>query len=169
MTAIFMELARAKTIGQKLGLLLSIRPSYFKPVIGVMLGLTDPVCGLNMGQTAENIAKEYGITRGEQDEFALMSHNRAIDNRDKLAEEMMTVLVPPAYKKVADTDNGPREGQTLEALGKLRPFFDRHTGSVTVGNACPITDGAAAVLMMKEKKSKRTWIKTAGLHSHLHL
>ena len=156
------RLAKAKTPVQKLGALASFRPRHFKPLIGVMLGLTDPVCGLNMGQTAEVVAKELGITREEQDQFALMSHERSIAAREKLSEEIMPVLLPPKYKVLAEKDNGPREGQTIEALQKLRPFFDRKTATVTVGNACPVTDGAAVVLMMTEQKAKQLGYEPLG-------
>jgi len=162
MTKVFMRLNRAKSIFEKLGLLLSIRPSHFKPIIALQLGLTDPVCGLNMGQTAEVLAKEYGISRKEQDEFALMSHKRAIDARDRLKEEIVPVAVAPKFKDMVDSDNGPREGQTIEALEKLKPIFDRHTGTVTVGNSCQVTDGACALLVMDEDKAKALGYKPLG-------
>lgn len=150
----FTKLSRAKNILQKLYLLARIRPSLFKPRIGLQLGLTDPVCGLNMGQTAEILAKEFGITRREQDEFALQSHKKAIAGKEKLAEEIVPVYLPPDYRTVITSDNGPRQDQTIEALGRLRPYFDRYTGTVTVGNSCQVTDGAAAVLLMPEENAK---------------
>ena len=162
MTALFAGLMRSKTIFQKIKTLATFRPHFLKPIVGVMCGLTDPVCGLNMGQTAENLARQYGITREEQDEFALSSHNKVLASRDKLAEEIMTVPVEPDYRTVCDRDNGPREGQTLEALAKLKPYFDRHSGTVTVGNACPVTDGACAVLMMKESKASELGFSPLG-------
>ncbi|MBI5124190.1 MAG: hypothetical protein HZA72_02090 [Candidatus Omnitrophica bacterium] len=94
-TKILMRLGRAKTVIEKLKILSHIRPSYFKPVAGLALGLSDPVCGLNMGQTAEVLAKEFGITRREQDEFSLASHKRAISSRMKLREEIVPVIVGP--------------------------------------------------------------------------
>ncbi len=162
MTALFAGLMRSKTTFQKLKTILSFRPHFLKPIVGVVCGLSDPVCGLNMGQTAENIAKQCGITREQQDEFALASHNKALASREKLAEEIMAVPVQPKYATVCETDNGPREEQSLEALAKLKPYFDRNSGTVTVGNACPITDGASALLMMKESKAVELGLSPLG-------
>ncbi|KAA1261410.1 3-ketoacyl-CoA thiolase [Rubripirellula obstinata] len=162
MTGLLTDLMRSKSAIAKLKTLASFRPHFLKPVIGVVCGLTDPVCGLSMGQTAENIAMRYGITRDEQDEFALSSHKKAVAARDKLAEEIVAVPVGPDYKSVCEEDNGPRPEQTLKALGKLKPYFDRQSGTVTVGNACPITDGASAMLMMKESKADALGLTPLG-------
>lgn len=128
----------------------------FKPIISIMEGLTDPFRGINMGQTAEVLAKEFGISRVEQDEFALDSHNKALEaqKNGKLDEEIHPVFLPPKYKEVVEKDVGPREGQNMESLAKLKPFFDRKYGSITVGNACPITDGAASVMLMSREKAQ---------------
>lgn len=159
---LLLELKKSKTIIEKLKNLLKFRPSHFKPKFGLALGLTDSTSGLNMGQTAELLAKEFGITRKEQDEFSLTSHLNAIKAKDKLREEIVPVYVPPEYKKWIDYDNGPRENQTIEALAKLPPYFDRHTGSVTVGNSCQVTDGAVALLVMKESKAKELGYEPLG-------
>ena len=142
--------SKAKSLGRKLGALASFRPSDFQPRIALQLGLTDPVCGLNMGETAEVLAREFGVTRAEQDEFALESHRRAVAARERLAEEIC-----PAYLNsgALGHDNGPRPNQTLEALAKLKPVFERKTGTVTAGNASQITDGAVALLVMSESKA----------------
>jgi len=161
-TKILMRLNKSKTLMRKLKLLSGIRPSHFKPVAGLVLGLTDPVCGLNMGQTAEVLAKEFGITRKEQDEFSLTSHKRAAANRMKLREEIAPVIVPPDYDIVVMDDNGPRENQTMEALGSLSPYFDKYTGTVTVGNSCQVTDGACALLVMKEEKARQMGYEPLG-------
>ena len=143
----FLEgLLRAKTPLAKLGAIARFRPGMLTPRIALAEGLTDPVCGLNMGQTAENLAREFHISRERQDEFALRSHQRVIAARDRLREEIVPVYVPPKYEPVRD-DVGPRENQTLQALAKLPPYFDRRNGTVTVGNSCQITDGAAALLV----------------------
>ncbi|HWV99806.1 MAG TPA: thiolase family protein [Candidatus Acidoferrum sp.] len=148
----FGRLARAKRLGQRLRSLSAFRPSDFQPRVGLLLGLSDPVCGLNMGETAEVLAREYAVTRADQDEFALKSHQRAIAARSKLAEE-----ISPAFqvrKAAAVTgDNGPRENQSLEALAKLKPVFDRKSGTVTAGNASQVTDGAVALLVMSEQRA----------------
>jgi acetyl-CoA C-acetyltransferase/acetyl-CoA acyltransferase len=147
-TDLFLRLGKAKTLWQRLGTLLRFRPRHFRPVAGVQLGLTDPVCGLIMGETAEVLAEEFGIGRREQDEFALESHCRAAAAQDHcvLSEEIVPVPAEVAGKEIK-ADAGPRREQSLEALAKLKPFFKKD-GTVTVGNSCPLTDGAAAVVVM---------------------
>ncbi|MFH1997053.1 MAG: thiolase family protein [Candidatus Omnitrophota bacterium] len=153
-TKLLMRLNKEKSALKKLALLTQFRLSYLKPVPGLALGLTDSVCGLNMGQTAEVLAKEFGIPRREQDEFALASHRKASAAKEKIREEIVPVILPPKFDIVVEHDNGPRENQTMEALAKLKPYFDRHTGTVTVGNSCQVTDGACALLIMDEEKAK---------------
>ena len=147
-TDLYLRLGKARNWRQRLSALLRFRPRHFKPVIGVQLGLTDPVCGLIMGDTAENLARDFGLSRQEQDAFALESHRRAVDaqKRGVLAEEIAPVPADLAGRVVGE-DLGPRKDQTMEALARLKPFFQKD-GTVTVGNSCPITDGAAAVLVM---------------------
>ncbi len=131
----------------------NMKDDYF-PQISVMKGLTDPFVGINMGQTAEILAKEWGISRLEQDQFSLRSHQLAVNHKLKLKEEIVPLYLAPEYKDVMIEDNGPRDGQTIEALQKLKPFFDKKTGSITAGNSCPITDGAAMVLLMSREKAQ---------------
>jgi acetyl-CoA C-acetyltransferase/acetyl-CoA acyltransferase len=147
-TELFLRLGRAKTWRQRLAALLRFRPRHFKPVPGVQLGLTDPVSGLIMGATAELVAREFAVTRTEQDAFALESHQRAAEaqKRGLLAQEICPVPADVGGRGVAE-DVGLRKDQTLEALARLKPFFDQN-GAVTVGNSCPLTDGAAAVVLM---------------------
>ncbi|MGE4170013.1 MAG: acetyl-CoA C-acyltransferase [Candidatus Margulisiibacteriota bacterium] len=156
-TTWFAQAAKAKTTTQKLKHFLKLRPSFFfKPKIGLVEGLTDPTCGLIMGLTAENLARDFAIPREVQDQFALESHQKAskAQSAGTFDAEMVPVPVPPQFKTTQTQDDGPRATQTLEALAKLKPYFDRNYGSVTVGNACPITDGAAAVIVMSESKAK---------------
>ena len=141
------RLARAKSLAQRVAAVASLRPSHFKPIAGLEQGLTDPTCGLIMGKTAELLAQEFGISRLEQDEFALRSHQRATDGASKLHEEIAPVFAGAKFEPVTG-DVGPRSNQTMEALSKLRPIFDRRDGTVTVGNSCQVTDGAASVLLM---------------------
>ena len=159
---ILTHLGRAKTLPQKLQTLIRLRPAYLKPRVGLEMGLTDPVCGLIMGSTAEVLAKEFGITREEQDAFALESHLRALRGQAILREEIVPIIPPPKYKLAIEHDNGPREGQTIEALQKLKPYFDRRSGTVTVGNSSQITDGAAALLITSEQKAKELNLKPLG-------
>ena len=154
-------LMRAKTPGQKLGVLTRFRPHMLAPRTALVEGLTDYVCGLNMGQTAEVLSREFRITRVEQDRYALASHQRAIAARERLREEIVPVFPGPDYEMVRD-DVGPREGQTLEALAKLRPYFDRKSGTVTVGNACQVTDGAVALLIGDQATAERWPVPPLG-------
>ena len=158
----FFALFGAKSAGARLGALLRFRPSDFRPIVGLELGLTDPVCDLNMGQTAEILAKEFHITREEQDAFALRSHQRAAAARAKLAEEIVPVPLPPDYGRLAVQDNGIRENQTMGALAKLKPYFDRKFGTVTAGNSSQITDGGAATLVMSEEAARGLGLKPLG-------
>ncbi len=113
------------------------------------LGLTDPTCGLNMGQTAEKLAVEFNISREEQDHFALTSHLRAVSawKRGFYTGEVVPLTAAQTGTQDVERDTGPRPNQTLEALQKLRPLFDSKYGTVTAGNSCPITDGAAAAIL----------------------
>ncbi len=164
MTALFVDLFKARTIRQRLKALASFRPSHLKPVIALQLGLTDPVCGLNMGQTAEILAREFGITREDQDAFALESHLKAAAAAEsgRLAEEIVPVASPPDYSHVQRVDDGPRPEQSSEALAKLKPYFDRQAGTVTAGNTCSITDGAAAMLLASERAVNEMGIEPLG-------
>jgi len=159
---ILTQLSRAKGGFEKIKLFQKFRLSLLSPCVGLQLGLTDPVCGLNMGQTAEVLAKEFGITREEQDAFALVSHQRAVKSKEILKEEIVPVIPGPKYEKAVEYDNGPRENQTTEALVKLKPFFDRHTGTVTAGNSSQVTDGAVALLVMSESKARELGFEPLG-------
>src|SRR5260370_11665443 len=160
----FGAFARAKNLSQKLGVLSSFRPTDFQPRIGLQLGLSDPVCGCNMGQTAENISRDFNITREEQDTFAMRSHHKAVAAREKLKQEITPVYLSKANngQTFMDQDNGPRENQTKEALAKLKPFFEPDTGTVTAGNSSQITDGAAALLLMTTRARKESGLTPLG-------
>ncbi len=156
MKDLFASLNFAKTPMEKVEKLTHFRPQWLKPIIAIMEGLTDPISGLNMGQTAEILARDFKITRKEQDEFAVMSHARTVKAQKdgKFNDEIFPVSIEPSYDEMLTQDFGPRDGQSMEALGKLRPFFDRENGTVTAGNACPITDGAVALMLMNYDKAK---------------
>lgn len=159
----FGELAKAKTTLRRIAGLLKFRPSDFAPKVALQLGLSDPVCGCNMGQTAETLARDWRISREAQDEFALRSHRRAAAARARLAEETWPVYPRGGSKPAAVTeDNGVRENQTMEALAKLRPVFEKRGGTVTAGNASQITDGAVALLVMSEAGLRRTGLRPLG-------
>ena len=156
--------ARAKSAGARLAAFASLRPRDFKPVIALETGLTDPVSGLNMGETAEVLAREFGVTREEQDRFALESHRRAARawSEGRLGQEVAPLPLPPRYDTLAEKDNGLRENQSLEALAKLKPWFDREYGTVTAGNSSQITDGAAAVVLASEEKAREARLPILG-------
>ncbi len=160
----FSAFGRAKNISQKLAALSAFRPTDFQPRIGLQLGLSDPVCGCNMGQTAETLSREFGITREKQDAFAMRSHQKAVAAREKLKAEITPVYLPKAKNgnTSMEQDNGPRENQSLEALAKLKPAFEPDTGTVTAGNSSQITDGATALLMMTERALRESGLTPIG-------
>ncbi len=142
------RLARAKGVWQKATATAALRPRHFKPIAALEQGLTDPSCDMIMGKTAEVLAHEYGISRKAQDEFALRSHQRAgaAAEQGRFDEEISPFYAGDRFEPVT-RDVGPRANQTMEALGKLRPLFDRRDGTVTVGNSCQITDGGVSMLL----------------------
>jgi acetyl-CoA C-acetyltransferase/acetyl-CoA acyltransferase len=148
-------LSRAKTPWARLTAAARFRLPMLSPRIAIAEGLTDYTCGLNMGQTAEVLANEFRLGRDRQDAFALESHRRAVAARARLREEIVPVFAVPDFGMVQD-DVGPRENQTLEALAKLKPYFDRKHGTVTVGNSCQVTDGAVA-LLVGDEATARAW------------
>jgi acetyl-CoA acetyltransferase family protein len=132
-------------------------------VVGLIDGLTDPISGVIMGLTAENLVRDFGITRREQDELALESHRRwtAANEAGKFKNELVPFYPPPKFEAVEE-DVGPRKNQTMEALEKLPPYFDRRFGTVTAGNSSPVTDGAAAALVMSAEKAKALGYRPLG-------
>ena len=143
------DLMQAKTLGQKLKTFSKFRLGHLKPVIALLRGLTDPVVGLNMGQTAENIAAQFGITRKQMDSFAVSSHQRlAAAHADGHLDEIETIY--DGSGKFYDHDDGVRTDSSVEKLAKLRPVFDRKYGSVTAGNSAQVTDGATLLLLASE-------------------
>ncbi len=143
---------KAKGMGDYLKLLRGLRPSDMLPQA---VAVSERSTGETMGQNAERLAKALGITREEQDEYALMSHHRAAAATENgtLAAQIAPVFSPPKFDPVR-TDNGIRGDTSLEKLEKLRPAFDRKFGTITAGNASFLSDGAAAVLLMSESKAE---------------
>jgi acetyl-CoA acyltransferase len=144
--------SKAKTLGGRVQALSRIRA---KDLIPITPAIAEPSTGETMGQSAEKMAKLNGISREEQDQFALRSHRLAAAGTTdgRLTAEIMPVYVPPKYTTVVTTDNGIREDTTYDKLAALKPVFDRGYGSVTAGNASPLTDGGACVLLMSEEKA----------------
>ena len=161
MTELFAKLMKAKSMGDKLAALSSFRPNYLTPIIAIEQGLTDPFCGLNMGQTAELLARELKITREEQDAYANESHMKATRaiKEGKFKDEILPITIGGSLNKLLTNDVGPRENSTVEGLGKMKPYFDKKSGTVTVGNSCPITDGGSALLFCSEEAVKKYNLK----------
>ena len=155
----FSELNRAKSSGQKISAAASFNFSDFRPRVGLELGLTDPYTGLNMGETAEILSREFGISREAQDRFAADSHAKALAHREKLNSEISPVF---SGGNAITEDNGIRTDSTPEKLATLRPIFDRTTSTVTAGNSSQITDGAVSLLVGTEKAAKRLGIEPLG-------
>src|SRR5512145_132803 len=151
----FSQLASTKNLPQRMALLarLPVR-SLLAPVIGIMKGLTDPMVGLLMGQTAENVAYRFGITRAEMDAFSVRSHEKVIraqDNGTLASGGGEVEALYDAKGNVYTLDDGVRRDASLQNLAKLKPFFDRKYGNVTPGNSSQITDGAAWMILASEQ------------------
>jgi acetyl-CoA C-acetyltransferase len=138
--------SRARSSGARLRMLGALRPGHFKPVIALLHGLTDPVVGLSMGQTAEILAHRFHISRDMMDGFALRSHQR-LDAAHKQGRLNEIEVMYDQHGNVYDHDDGVRADSTLEKLAKLRPVFDKGIGNVTAGNSAQITDGAAWLIL----------------------
>src|ERR687886_962569 len=162
----FSDMAAAKTTGQRLALFARMPVgAVLKPVIGIMKGLTDPMVGLLMGQTAENLAHRFGITRAQMDAFAVRSHQR-------VAKAQADGYLAPgggevealydANGKAYALDDGVRADASIESLAKLKPFFDRKYGNVTAGNSSQITDGAAWLLLASEEALREHHLQPLG-------
>lgn len=161
MTDLFAGLMKAKTLPDKLKILSTFRPQFLAPIIAIEQGLTDPFCGLNMGQTADLLARELKISREEQDEFANNSHHKAAaataDGRFK--DEIVPIIIGDKSNKLLKDDVGPRANSTVEGLAKMRPYFEKKSGTVTIGNSCPITDGASAMILASADAVKKYNLK----------
>lgn len=145
--------SKARSLGQRLGAFAQVRP---RDLVPVSPAIAEPSTGESMGQSAEKMAKDNGITREAQDQLALMSHQRAAQGAadGRLAAEIVPWFGGRAMDQVVTADNLIRADTTLDALAKLKPVFDRKYGSVTAGNASPLTDGASTVLLMSEDKAR---------------
>ncbi|MEE8193591.1 MAG: acetyl-CoA C-acyltransferase [Gemmatimonadales bacterium] len=148
-SGLLVGLSKAKSTAARLKLVSSFRP---KDLVPVTPAIAEPSTGQTMGQSAEKMAKVNGITRESQDEFALRSHKLAYAGTEdgRLLAEIAPILVPDSRAAVT-RDNGVRADANLEEMAKLRPAFDRRYGTVTAANSSPLTDGAAAVLLMSEE------------------
>lgn len=153
--------SKAKSPAGRIAALARIRP---KDLVPITPAIAEPSTGETMGQSAEKMAKLNGVPRDEQDQFALRSHRLAAAGTadGRLTDEIVPVYLPPKYEKVATEDNGIRTDTTIEALSNLKPVFDRKYGTVTAGNSSPLTDGAAAVLLMSEDRARALGYRPLG-------
>jgi acetyl-CoA acyltransferase len=153
--------SKAKSAGRRLSAISGIRP---RDLLPVQPQIAEPTTGETMGESAERMAKENGISREDQDRWALRSHQLALAGTEdgRLTAEIAPVYVPPDYDQVEDRDNGVRPDTSIEALAALRPVFDREHGSVTAGNASPLTDGASAVILMSQRAVKAHGVQPLG-------
>jgi len=162
----FSDLASSRTPGQKFSTFTKLPfKSLLAPVIGIMKGLTDPMVGLLMGQTAENLAYRFGITRAQMDAFSVRSHKRVCAAQDAGHLAAGGGEVEALYDKDGQTytlDDGVRRDSSVENLAKLKPFFDRKYGNVTPGNSSQITDGAAWLILASEDAVKKHDLKPVG-------
>ena len=147
MSDTLVSLSRARTLGHRVRLIAALRPRDFIPVTPA---IAEPSTGLTMGQSAENMAKENRVSREAQDAWAVRSHLRAHAGVEdgRLAGEIVPVVLP---HQVVDADNGIRPDTSVEEVARLRPVFDRRYGTVTAASSSPLTDGAAAVVLMAEE------------------
>jgi acetyl-CoA acyltransferase len=151
---VLMDANAAKDIPGKMKAFSALRPKDLAPQPPA---IAERATGLTMGGSAEIMAKENGITREAQDEYALRSHRRAVAAWDNgiFDDEVMPFPVGPEYRTTVTRDNIPRRDSTMEQLAALRPAFDRKYGTITAGSSSPLTDGASAVILMEEKTAER--------------
>lgn len=162
MTNWFADLYAAKSLMAKLKVLLRFRPSFLKPIFALEHGLTDPVCGLIMGKTAENLVYRFHLTRQQLDEYALMSHQRVANAQDQGYFKDEIVPLYDNQGKFYETDTGLRRDTSVEKLAKLKPIFDKKFGVVTAGNSAQVTDGAALVILASKEAVEKYQLPVLG-------
>lgn len=161
LAAALVEASKAKTLMEKLKIFTQLSP---KDLVPVPPALKEPTTGLTMGESAEKMAREGGISRAEQDAFAVRSHMKAARawSEGLFDREVMHVVAPPKFDTATTQDNLVRKDTTADAMAKLRPVFDRKYGTLTAGNSSALTDGASALMLMSEEKAKALGITPLG-------
>ena len=158
-TDFFSDIAKMKTMGQRLGMLTKFKLSMLAPFAP---GIKEPTTGLTMGQSADLMARQYQIARADQDAYALDSHKKAHAGWDKGFFKSHVVGVASPKAGLVEKDTDIRADSTIEKMGQLRPVFYKD-GTVTAANASPLTDGASACLLMKESKAKALGLPVLGV------
>ena len=156
------NMLRARNTWQRLQALARFRPALLKPVYALLLGLTDPLVKLSMGQTAEILAHRFGISRESQDVYALNSHKRLAAAFDGGTMNTEVETLYDLRENFYTEDTGLRRDTDLDQLAKLRPVFDRKYGQVTSGNSSQVTDGAAMLLLASESAVKEHGLNVLG-------
>jgi acetyl-CoA C-acetyltransferase len=156
------DLNLSKNPLQKIKTITRLRPKFFTPVIGLLKGLTDPVVGLSMGQTAEILAQKFNISREEMDQYSVDSHLRLVHAQENGFFDTELELVYDNKGVTYNKDDGVRPDSSLEKLAKLRPVFDKKHGNVTAGNSAQITDGASWVILASEQAVKKHQLTVMG-------
>ncbi len=162
LSAALLKLSKARSVADRVRALAGLKPRDFVPVPPA---LRERATGLTMGESAEKMARENGITRADQDAFAHLSHTRAAKawSDGRFAEEVMTVYPPPRYDEPVSEDGTVREGSNLDDYAALKPAFDKRYGTITAGNSSPLTDGASAMLLMSEAKARALGLEVLGI------
>lgn len=157
----FIDASRKRSVPAKMKTLAKLRP---KDLVPQAPAIAEYTTGMTMGASCEKMAKENGITRQAQDEIAFLSHQRAAAAAaaGRFDNQIVPTFAEPGYGKAVAADTGVRADSSLEALGKLRPVFDRGYGTLTAGNSSPLTDGGSAVVLMAEKKAKALGYEPLG-------
>jgi acetyl-CoA C-acetyltransferase len=155
------DLNGARSTCRKLAVLAQLRPKHFVPVVSLLQGLTDPVVGLNMGQTAEILAHRFGVSREAMDAFSLESHQRLARAQEAGTLTEIEPLID-GKGRLYEHDDGLRADNSMERLGKLRPAFEPPHGKVTAGNSSQITDGACWLILASEEVVKRYGLEVLG-------
>ncbi len=157
----FADFMAAKSTTDKIALMAKLRPSFLQPVISILRGLTDPVVGVSMGQTAENLAARFSISREDMDKFSMSSHERVANAQ---AAGYFSELVPiiAGNGQLFNQDDGVRPDTTLEKLAQLKPFFDKKFGQITPGNSSQITDGASLLILASADAVERYQLPVIG-------
>jgi acetyl-CoA C-acetyltransferase len=151
----------SRSLLKKLSLIAKLRPHFFAPVISLVKGLTDPFVNLSMGQTAENLAYRFGITRTEMDNYSVQSHQRV----QKALENGYLNEITPLYDwqgNIISTDNGIRADSSVQKLATLKPVFDKPFGNITAGNSSQVSDGAAFLILASDTAIKKYQLPVLG-------